>query len=519
MKRLLSMAICCALMSGCSNNPGPPMGTSSEAVGVVPDSDDQTTVACDLLTNPESPGGDLPDPGPTCFGGHQGPNIYGNENPMTGYAAAVFLPESGFWSNGTHPPMSQLTYNVGASGFDIREGERRLSDSELIGLSFTESRAGLTYITVIRGTLAPDAKGRSRYLVDYSTGGDFAPLCPNGDYAYVIAGNPGFQGDYVNNGHDSFLCRSGAGAKAIRWGYHPAQPNGAHLFSAAIHLARAQYCPFGPPHTIDGTNVVVYDLDGLAANGIYDEGEIPTAIDDSEHPFSFEAAWSSVEQGHAICLSKLRWQALPPGGLCASSLPDPRIEGPGKFCEEMGEYETRPFKEFLLKLRQKGALIFSSSQFNDVGLWIWRKPLNNSSYAYMTTTKGFWGGADTAATRLPEEGYMPTGFFVADISTIKRTPQMRELKLVKNRNTGITRATTQTISCAGGKCPYITTSLGYVYATREEVPAPFVPVGLRNWTNPSQGTFVLMPDGQDLPLAGFLPGDLEGWGFTNSTNP
>jgi hypothetical protein len=114
-------------------------------------------------------------------------------------------------------------------------------------------------------------------------------------------------------------------------------------------------------------------------------------------PFYFEAAWRpdvvkpGVTAGGAICLSKLRWQSLPPGGNCPSVLPDPRLDGnpSGVFCEDLGGFDpATPPRELLVNLETHSALVFSSSQVNDKALWAW----NNSAREYLVTTTGEWNG-------------------------------------------------------------------------------------------------------------------------------
>ncbi|MEM9490396.1 MAG: hypothetical protein AAGC55_14715, partial [Myxococcota bacterium] len=97
----------------------------------------------------------------------------------------------------------------------------------------------------------------------------------------------------------------------------------------------------------------------------------------------------------ALCLSKLRYQSLPPEP-CGPDLPDPRFDnggGGGFFCEDLPAPQ-------LDQLLAAGALVYSLSPMLDRGLWQW----SNGTGTTLTTTQGFYCGS-AGCLEPPEPGF------------------------------------------------------------------------------------------------------------------
>jgi hypothetical protein len=94
-------------------------------------------------------------------------------------------------------------------------------------------------------------------------------------------------------------CTTSSIAECYRWGYRPWVTGFGNLTIvhwACTRLARADYCGDGVSHTMDGTNINLWDT--LAPPGpIQAHGTTP-------HGMTFEAAW---DQAGALCLSHARW--------------------------------------------------------------------------------------------------------------------------------------------------------------------------------------------------------------------
>lgn len=202
------------------------------------------------------------------------------------------------------------------------------------------------------------------YVVSYrSTSSSYwYPLCTGGGRNEAVP----FRG-YFDRANDSwmadstqlgFACHDSAVFKVIAWGYAP-EVHPRH-FMAALRAARADYCGTGDGYTYRGTEIDIYDLDGIRPR--------PAAA----HPYRFEAAWMADEMDGefpvnlgALCLSKLRWQSLSPdtpmpGTQACTSLPhggefeiqcDARTLGTG------GE----PTAEDYNWMRANGAVVYTRS--------------------------------------------------------------------------------------------------------------------------------------------------------------
>lgn len=205
--------------------------------------------------------------------------------------------------------------------------------------------------------------------------------------AYAFAGHWDIDGIYFRGSATdvSFACKTAVVGKCILWGYGadhawPTSPpvtqfgnpfTGADVLAACSRMARADYCGTGLPNTLDGTPIYIDDMFTFK----------PT---ETIPGFPREAAWAGralIRKGGpqpAVCLSKLRWATLPPEGDCPLSLPDPRIDGKGEFCEDM------PFQ----RLDDKGALMYSSSSFIDAGLLTYHDPATRRHFTTASLIPG-----------------------------------------------------------------------------------------------------------------------------------
>ena len=93
----------------------------------------------------------------------------------------------------------------------------------------------------------------------------------------------------------TFACSNGVIAKCVRWGYRPwklrAGISMQVLHQTCTHMARADYCGDGRPHTRDGTKINIYDRFDIQKR-------------DDEPELKFEAAWGP---DGAVFLNKTRY--------------------------------------------------------------------------------------------------------------------------------------------------------------------------------------------------------------------
>jgi hypothetical protein len=121
-------------------------------------------------------------------------------------------------------------------------------------------------------------------------------------------------------------CVSGVIAKCEGWGYQPWMPDrelSGHpsvsmrdVHQTCTRTARADYCGNGVAHTYNDTHVNVFDL--LSP---------PVKVDDQNegapHQMFYESAWRT---NGAVCLSKPRWDNLPPpDSLCGDKTQGPYV--------------------------------------------------------------------------------------------------------------------------------------------------------------------------------------------------
>ena len=129
-------------------------------------------------------------------------------------------------------------------------------------------------------------------LVYYALSFEGVSLCGEGTDGLFVEGiwdstgarseNPEFPATYS--------CTTGVVAKCASWGYEPSVV-GADVHQACTRMARADYCGDGIPHTVEGTEIDVFD-----DLGVYEQ------LPDAE--FEFEAAWGP---DGAVCVSRPRY--------------------------------------------------------------------------------------------------------------------------------------------------------------------------------------------------------------------
>lgn len=156
--------------------------------------------------------------------------------------------------------------------------------------------------------VAPDPRDRDGDVSLYSVsilGADarWRPYClPDADgrrAAIPVQGSWNAAGEPEPTGDElvTFACTSGAIGKCIRFGYKPWKRRGDVALSpyhaACIRMVRADYCGDNRPHTVDGTQIDIWDDLG-----------IQTREERPGHPELFEAAWSPAG---AAYLNVPRW--------------------------------------------------------------------------------------------------------------------------------------------------------------------------------------------------------------------
>lgn len=133
-------------------------------------------------------------------------------------------------------------------------------------------------------------------------------VCGEGVLGFFVDGRWDDNGDR----HDdaiSFSCTTGVIAKCVAWGYAP-YTVGADTHQTCTRLARADYCGDGTPHTVDGTEIDVFDRLGVMRP-------------DFSMDVVFEAGWGP---DGAVCVNEPRWvDTLPDGEVllpeCWNDLP------------------------------------------------------------------------------------------------------------------------------------------------------------------------------------------------------
>jgi hypothetical protein len=443
----------------------------------------------------------------TCYGGMQGRSPYGVSADRE--REPIILTTSATWSeiNAPHQPLGPDGVWVDSNGLHVLAGGHELANPEVVGLTFQKTWDTVplqpTFKTRIIGE-EDDSRGRPMYLVEVSSdnGSNWHGLCPDGDYAYATKGvgwvgnqdSDEFSQRYATR--EFFACRRSAMAKAIRWGYSDDQH-----FGPATKMAIADYCADGLTHTFERTPIVFFDLEGLNAHAIQDPLDAATPTPSTESlPFFFEAAWH--DKTGALCLSKLRWDSLPPGGFCNSRLPDPRLKGStGKFCEDYAG-PLASASDVFSALGAAHAKVFSASQFNERSLWVWKHDTD-----YITSALS-WNQNDAA--HVPAAGYQVDVSKYKQIAMVLAQPspdgQSIPLNRYRNPQTNEIRTTTEPMSLRWS----LVERVGWVYSSEQVLPSDVALVRLVRWSNAAGTRSVLLRDGQ-VPPASYNHAHDEGW--------
>jgi uncharacterized protein YjbI with pentapeptide repeats len=209
--------------------------------------------------------------------------------------AGAMLSETGF-SNVT---LSEV--ELEASIFSGKKPDgTNLSGDEMLGVSFWGELANGTRRRLrieSRSELSSPGGDVSAYDVTYASSEGRKHLCGldaegepvlaipiNGAWNYE-QGFPGASGFVPAPAHFTFACRGAAIAKCVELGYQPweSAPNGSgdrtDYLVACTRAIRADYCGDGTPHTVNGTNINLYDDIGVQGDGA---------------AWGFEAEWTAA---------------------------------------------------------------------------------------------------------------------------------------------------------------------------------------------------------------------------------
>jgi|JI10StandDraft_1071094.scaffolds.fasta_scaffold18427_4 hypothetical protein len=291
--------------------------------------------------------------------------------------------------------------------------------------------------------------------------------CVNDRLAYPVSGRVNRDGTFTPDRTVTFACSeytsagvrpvatdeligNGVVAKVQSWGFLRGGSfsnwaamgiSGDELFQIATHAVRADYCSDGTPHSMDGTAINITDL--ITANATRDPvGDIDPSPTNDGTPIEMrpgkrplEAIWGGRR---LLCLSKLRWQALPVGDRCTAGTPlrDPRRSNSttgGRFCEDYN---------LLAAAATHGAMLVVQRAWNDVGLWRWKHPANGDHY---TTTLGHYSGAHGGDVA-PAAGYT-TATTPLHLGTLITSTGFATLSAAYGVDAGVT---TMLRSCKGG---------------------------------------------------------------------
>lgn len=328
----------------------------------------------------------------------------------TATSALVFVPQQGRLLLGFKDSDVRTFTFTGAPVTVTDNG--LLSNGTISGKGFRGARLtaignGVTYRMQIRDVIPPVAPDRQwQYVLDQldPATGLYVPACdeptpivPLQDppespiRAYAMPGTWSAAGGFFPSSTSvTFACKTGVVGKCVTWGFGADRPWPAQtirgvastadaydMLQSCTRMARADYCATGLPNTLDGTPIRI---------------DTPFAQMTPDPQFPFEAAWTgeAAIRGrfvprNVVCLSKLRWSTLPLGGTCPLTIPDPRLDGKGTFCEDMS----------LTTMEERGAHVYSSSMFLDAGLYTYRDP---NTRAQLTTSSLVPGKAGSLPT-------------------------------------------------------------------------------------------------------------------------
>jgi len=293
------------------------------------------------------------------------------------------------------------------------------SDADwFVGMTLSASNGGLLTIRDV-GTPDPshvDVEGvvaqptTTLYAIDYSAplgGGNYAApvdYCGTKGGAVVLAGGFNKARIHQDVAAISFGCADAIALKCLFWGYNPGNVGSSPdwmYHQVCIKMGGADYCGTGTSYTRELTPIEIRD--NKASYGSDDLPELvhPVPMPGDPDEFYIEAGWD--KDGLPICLSRSRWEALPPDP-CGSALPDPRSREhvSAQFCDDwtMAQLFT-----------DKKAVLVNGSKRMDMSLHRWQHATTKDE---VLTTRGYYIdrvpplGADPESVA-PFAGYVHVG--------------------------------------------------------------------------------------------------------------
>lgn len=373
--------------------------------------------------------------------------------------------------------------------------------------------------------------------VNWPAAPTWVSYCVGDRLAYPLAGEVKRDGTFApGSGRITFACSeytsagdkppaltdrvgNGVVAKVMSWGYLPGSDGvdwngspvyGTELLHAAVTAARANYCGDGKSHTLDATSIQIFDFvtGNLAedATGVIAPSPADSTAPLDSNAYSLESVWKGKDPAWApMCLSKLRWQALPLGDRCVNgvTLHDPRLDPDYKFCDDFPD---------VLALANAGGVIAINSKWNDLGLWRWKHASNGDFYS---TTVGSYNTVRPGTN--PATGYDPVANPPVLLGTLltsagktvfeanygpSGTPATGTLVAISSckKNTDWATATPAWLAANG----YATSCKveGYVWSVK---PSPSVQATL-GWDNPPMVELKLWKKGSEYATSVAAPG-------------
>jgi hypothetical protein len=247
----------------------------------------------------------------------------------------------------------------------LRSGSHRGADPFFDGMTLIGSAGGQIRISVARG-----GSDVAFYRIALRTGpNSWTDPCDGGD-AIPLAGK-WHQSGFHEHAPDrfSFACADSVAYKCSLWGYLAGSDDtslGWRAHQACTRMARGDYCADGVSHTRPGTLIKIYDFAGVTSPPPPHFDGVKAWPPNVDRLF-FESAWNDGAHP-ASCLSRLRWQSLPPGPLCGTTefpeLRDPRADTGARFCEDIEWPDPGTVAT--------GALLFNESRYTDLELHLWQ---------------------------------------------------------------------------------------------------------------------------------------------------
>jgi len=257
----------------------------------------------------------------------------------------------------------------------LRSGDHRGADRFFDGMLLFGSEGSQLRIVSSRG-----GYDVALYKVEIKLSGEWQSICDaEGDEAIPLAGKWQHSGYHeAAAGRFSFACTGAVAFKCSLWGYLAGGDSSSMAWrahQACTRMARGDYCASGHPHTREGTQIMIYDLVGVASPPPRHFDGVKNWPPNVDRRF-FEAAWGDGAHP-ASCLSRLRWQSLPTGPVCEhDELRDPRLDTGVRFCEDI---DWQPGSD------PTGAILFNESRYTDLSLHVWSRGPDQVS-----TVQGFY---------------------------------------------------------------------------------------------------------------------------------